>query len=713
MRTHTKIAAKPAEISSLASHSWDFFGPLLNRYDYALGEPGNRNRAVEIEKAVRFRGEKGCCTSVREGGERHVLKLLQPYHFQKSIESHEKLYYTSAGTTALTYDDLDGHHDYHRPEDIAAGRACVASLDPALGVETIWYGSDRGANGYKLPEVGRADPKIANSVFDLYEQGVKKLLAQNRIVADYETKGTYGYLGDDRYHCGRLGKLPIHRPEWNPTRLDEFLLADRVPLARMEAVARHLNDSIPDSVLLDARDYRRRLKRERMPELLTEWCLIGGDLGRAAKGLLGPHWHGLLKPHGRSDEEGVWLRPSFIPRLLADGIGPWVAITWGDLIELRARYGCEFVETLGPERCEYRLIDVPKYWNAPCGVRVPQNVLAVILPEEYEPFRPSVSVPPVALPVATCTVNEVEMPVAVAVDHGTAGVNRSLTASVSTAGDLADEPDSFKRQLHALLPLARRLRRVPDLAEALAFIRDNDLFTGAWADNEARRESRVQWLLGHIATTFDPARCGTAGSVPLGKYDGWVERKFPDGVVEVRRSRRMNEDGEVVTVEQATRVPAAFLKVMMPVLDLILVTDPNDNHAVPHRRAEEVWRSLVEAGETDIPFDARKWAAAREVLHRLGVVNVYDREFRCGKAMRWEVGLYFPGLGLWKKSPWDNGTSGQAITGDVLAVPTFPANRPFGGTPLLITKRMYLTLCCEPDALRGPRDQPPRPPPDP
>src|SRR5262249_25571745 len=45
--------------------------------------------------------------------------------------------------------------------------------------------------------------------------------------------------------------------------------------------------------------------------------------------------------------------------------------------------------------------------------------------------------------------------------------------------DLASEPDSFVRQRQALLRLARYLKRVPTTEEALQYIQDERLFTGA------------------------------------------------------------------------------------------------------------------------------------------------------------------------------------------------------------------------------------------
>ena len=53
----------------------------------------------------------------------------------------------------------------------------------------------------------------------------------------------------------------------------------------------------------------------------------------------------------------------------------------------------------------------------------------------------------------------------------------------------ADNPNSFERQHEALLVFCRQSKRVVSLNEALAYIKGNRLFTGAWEDNLARRRS--------------------------------------------------------------------------------------------------------------------------------------------------------------------------------------------------------------------------------
>jgi hypothetical protein len=38
----------------------------------------------------------------------------------------------------------------------------------------------------------------------------------------------------------------------------------------------------------------------------------------------------------------------------------------------------------------------------------------------------------------------------------------------------------------------------------------------------------------------------------------------------------------------------------------------------------------------------------RDELEKYRIIRITDRDYHTGKAMRWAVDIYFPGLGLWK-----------------------------------------------------------------
>ncbi|HEV3258336.1 MAG TPA: hypothetical protein VG013_15760 [Gemmataceae bacterium] len=208
-----------------------------------------------------------------------------------------------------------------------------------------------------------------------------------------------------------------------------------------------------------------------------------------------------------------------------------------------------------------------------------------------------------------------------------------------------DEPDSFERQKEALFRLARRLKRVPTLQEALHFLREEHLYSGHWDDNLAGRKARVRSILKFIARTFDPGRCGN-GSVHVGKYDVWAKKHFPNGL-RGRGRRGMTEDGQVVETE-GVHVGPDFIAVFLAVCEFALLIDKNQDDTLPHRRAEQVWHALYGRGVIAVRFCARKWAVCREELVPYGIVQITDRSYGPGKAMAWAVGTFFPFLGRWK-----------------------------------------------------------------
>ena len=212
--------------------------------------------------------------------------------------------------------------------------------------------------------------------------------------------------------------------------------------------------------------------------------------------------------------------------------------------------------------------------------------------------------------------------------------------------DLASEPDSFERQKEALFRYARYLKRVPTVEEGLHYIRDQRLFTGSWDENLARRTTRVSSVLKWIANTFDACKCAT-GSVNVGKFDEWAFKKFPRGLIGGKQ-KYLHESGEVIEVCQHIHVSTSFIACFMAVAEFTLLIDKNHDNTFPHDRAEQLWNALNAKGLITVRFCARKWAVCREELVRYGIVRITNRDYHRGKAMEWDVGTFFPGLGLWK-----------------------------------------------------------------
>jgi hypothetical protein len=225
--------------------------------------------------------------------------------------------------------------------------------------------------------------------------------------------------------------------------------------------------------------------------------------------------------------------------------------------------------------------------------------------------------------------------------------------------DLINEPDSFKRQKEALFRLARHLKRLPTLNEGLNFIRENNLFSGPWDDNLERRKARVKSILKFISRTFDAGKCAN-GSVNIGKYDIWAAKHFPHGF-SGRTRRYLTEEGEIIQVRERNPVSPQFIATFLAVCEFALIMNKNPDETLPHNRAKEMWEALYAKGVISVPFCARKWAVCREELVTHGIIQITNRHYHPGKAMEWNLGPYFPFLGLWKKRRKASGNSGEVL----------------------------------------------------
>lgn len=210
---------------------------------------------------------------------------------------------------------------------------------------------------------------------------------------------------------------------------------------------------------------------------------------------------------------------------------------------------------------------------------------------------------------------------------------------------LSDEPDSFKRQHEALLILARRMKCLPTLEQALDYIKENGLYSGDWHDHEKRRKHRVKTLLAYIGKTFDSNK-SAKGSVPLGKYDNWVAKEYPHGIKGIRQSNRPD-----MTVERrSVSVSRQWVSVAMSVIEFLLLIDGMPDGGLPQWRAEQLWNALKNRGAIKVSWDQRKWRLLRETLVAHEVITITDRTYKFGeKAMCWATGKFFPFLRNWAK----------------------------------------------------------------
>ncbi len=260
----------------------------------------------------------------------------------------------------------------------------------------------------------------------------------------------------------------------------------------------------------------------------------------------------------------------------------------------------------------------------------------------------------------------------------------SRTQVPEALGDYSDRPNSYDRQQAALLELCRRLRRVATVEEGLAFIKKNGLFTGAWHENEHRRQARVKYLLARIAKTFDPAKCKAhCCPVEVGKFDNWAAAHV--GTLRAKARYDVNEQGEVVQRRNRLRIDWRFVSVALSIIEYALVVDPNEDESFPEAWAEAIWRSCQAAGRTEINWNSRKWEAVRDWLEQQGVIKITDRNWRFGhgdgQAMKWAVTDDFERLPVWWKRKKEPSPNEAVLLADFLALKNRAAPPPLNAYP--------------------------------
>lgn len=597
MKQTTYNSAASGKIPTLAEASSQVFSPFLSWYQWALDDPSHSARAPEIESAIKNKGRKGSNTFLREGGWKYLLRPLQAWVFKQAIAKKQKLYYVSHGNQALAYFDIDLHNAWQTPEEGQKARQLLDTPLPHL----FWSGSNRGLNGYLKVDLLGQVYETANDVFERLEKAVQLYLAQHKNLADFEIKGRIAYLRDGRYVWKQYGKLPIHTPDWNFARLEEFKGKPTVTLHDLTALCSQIEGAIPQEVLQRHKEHKKSLGEK--PVCENGYFLV---TPATEKALLEKHGEGWRYRFAdlRERDDRTWLaecyyRPGQIP------------IT------------------------EHELKEETDARNHAALDRVGGDVRGVVRESTQGQGQGS---GPCALPGGENLLRTQQ-------DVHTAGKEKRGRFNLDLS-DLMAEPDSFKRQREALFRLARYLKRVPTLDESLRLFKEQRLFTGSWSQNETRRRTRTSGTLAFIAESFDAGKCAN-GSVNVGKYDAWARCHFPNGLHGKNR-RGMTENGQIVETESGVHVSPEFIAVFLAVCEFALLTDKNQDGTLPHKRAEDLWNVLYAKGVIAVRFCPRKWAVCREELTRSGVVQITDRNYGPGKAMEWALGRYFPFLGLWK-----------------------------------------------------------------
>jgi hypothetical protein len=234
-----------------------------------------------------------------------------------------------------------------------------------------------------------------------------------------------------------------------------------------------------------------------------------------------------------------------------------------------------------------------------------------------------------------------------------ASPRQSTRVRVGSTDMDVDLANAFERNHKDLRELARgffrQKRRLPDIDEALDWLKANGRYSGAWEDNEAHRAKRVGQILGHIEKSFDPKQLSHPNAVPvnltLGTFAWWVSQKFGSGIASAKVAFDRFDPVKMTAPIERHFVPAHFIETFITVADFCLNHDPLENKAVPTNRFKKLW-SLVEDGA---PWNQEYFQIVRDRLDDMGVVDVFDRQHEPNKAWRWNSGPEFPAE-TWKES---------------------------------------------------------------
>jgi hypothetical protein len=180
--------------------------------------------------------------------------------------------------------------------------------------------------------------------------------------------------------------------------------------------------------------------------------------------------------------------------------------------------------------------------------------------------------------------------------------------------------NAFTSQLDALLKYSRKLKRVPEIDQALEYLHQNGIYSGDWEEGFNRRTKRVEWLLSHISQTFDPNQCGeNKFSLPLERFKNWAR------------------------VNKIIGISKEFVASALAIVDYCCRIDPNEDGTLPTARARSIWDMLYSLGKVKTAWNDKKWKVVRDRLVAMGEVWV-NGVWQIGKkAMVWMLGSMFMG----------------------------------------------------------------------
>ena len=507
---------------------------------------------------------------------RHVYG---PEHIEKHMTDNEVTYYTSGDRgLGLIYMDVDAHDKYQTDE--YDGLALLQELFP----DSYYRASRRGQNQYL--KVRYSSPEEFNALCDMVQEKVRMLFLSRGILCDFETKGKI----TTQRKSGSLAKLPFTCPypcnmrdetdAWNFAALMRF---HRSPVYTVEGIGQILDAIVVDGeTAMETVQMKAVLKKlERILDNVTGTDAVKKSALDKVKQVLGRI--------AVMDEESK--KQAALEKL--DQYINGIAVRYG---KDRRSAAPEIVPE--PERQQQ---------------------------EETQPIQPGSPAPK----------QRQSSPAPTAVSFG-------IVVQSNTTGTA--DGDAFARNWQVLPGFVRGFyrqhRRFPSTDEALVYLHDNGLFSGAWGDSVNRRR-RVASILEKIAQGFKEEMLGTGDRQELNpeKFAWWVRQHF--GVcMRATVEQRNCFDAETMTYpKKSVDVPLRFVCGFLAAAEIVIAKTENG-------RVSTNWFKVM-FKQMGITWNQDYYRATRDKLHALGIIQITDRHHR--KNVAWTWGSTFNIPASWKE----------------------------------------------------------------
>jgi hypothetical protein len=222
--------------------------------------------------------------------------------------------------------------------------------------------------------------------------------------------------------------------------------------------------------------------------------------------------------------------------------------------------------------------------------------------------------------------------------------------------EMREEPNSYTRQLQFCLLICQKAKEVVEVDEALELIREHEMFTGDWCDNELGRERRVSSILNRIARTFDPDMLGsgTTMEIDFDRWMNWARGKFTNQrrVSVSYNKANVSEDFEITLssdYKRYCRFSPDEIGFVYAIISFCMKTSLLGDGGVPQVRAEPIWNIFHKAGILKSKWNVVKFKNIRDMLHDLDIIKC-DYVKRPGKAYCYKAGKFNPEQPTWKNN---------------------------------------------------------------